>query len=459
MYNLSLIVHFLRDKKVSVKLNCKYIEKFVAEDEIKAYSKRVVEVDKQLRAKTCKGGDYLGWLGLDYDRKEFERIKATAKKIQKKCSVFIVAGIGGSYLGSRAILEFLKSPRYNEFAKGTPRIYFTGRNFSASETQQLLEICENNDVCLNVISKSGKTTETSIAFRIFRDFLEKKYGKEGARERIFVTTDKEKGILKPLADKEGYETFVVPDDMGGRYSVFSAVGFLPLAVAGIDIDEMMRGADEAMKALTSSDLDKNDSYKYAVIRNIMLEKGKDIEVLVGYEPYENLFCEWWKQLFGESEGKDGKGIFPAAVLFSTDLHSMGQYIQDGQRIMFETVLAIETPDCELTIPYNEADEDELNFVANKKLYSVNKRAMRATILAHVDGGVPNLVLEIADRSERSIGYLIYFFWLTCAMSGLLLGVNPFDQPGVEAYKRNMFALIGKPGYEELKEKLKKELGD
>ena len=444
---------------MSVKLNCKYIEKFVGEDEIKQYAGKVVEVDKQLRAGTCVGNDRLGWLGLDYDREELVRIKAAAKKIQKSCNVFIVAGIGGSYLGTRAILDFIKSPRYNELAKDTPKVYFTGRNFSASETEQLIKICEDNDVCINVISKSGTTTETSIAFRIFRSIIEKKYGKEEAKKRIFVTTDKSKGVFKELADSEGYETFVVPDDMGGRYSVFSAVGFLPLAVAGIDLDSMLSGADEAMKALTSTDLDKNDSYKYAVIRNVLLSKGKNIEVLVGYEPYENLFCEWWKQLFGESEGKDGKGIFPASVIFSTDLHSMGQYIQEGQRIMFETVLAIETPDSELTIPFDPEDADGLNFVANKKLYSVNKRAMRATILAHVDGGVPNLVLELADRSERTMGYLIYFFWLTCAMSGLLLGVNPFDQPGVEAYKKNMFALLGKPGYEELKAKLKKELGD
>ena len=323
--------------------------------------------------------------------------------------------------------------------------------------KELLEICEGKDVCINVISKSGTTTETAVAFRIFRDMLESKYGKDGAAKHIFVTTDKEKGTLRSFSDKSGYETFVVPDDMGGRYSVLSAVGLLPIAVAGIDIDELMAGAEAARTELTSADISKNDSYKYAAIRNILLRKGKNVEILVGYEPYLQMFSEWWKQLFGESEGKDNRGIYPSSVIFSTDLHSLGQYIQEGQRFLFETVMSIGQPDSEIVIPNDENNIDGLNFLSGKTLYDVNSTARTATVLAHNDGGVPNIVLDIKDRSAYSVGYMIYFFWLSCAISGYMLGVNPFDQPGVEAYKKNMFALLGKPGFEDRRAELEKRL--
>ena len=444
---------------MSVKLIDKYVKEFVTDSEIASYAEKVKEADLSLRNKTGKGNAFLGWMtaASKIDKNEYERIKLAAKKIQKSCDVFIVIGIGGSYLGSRAVIEFLKSPRYNSLKKDTPDIYFSGCNISATDMRELLEICEGKDVCINVISKSGTTTEPSVAFRVFRKLLEDKYGKEGAAERIFVTTDKERGVLKPLSTREGYESFVVPDDMGGRYSVLSAVGLLPIAVAGIDTDELLAGTLAAEKAFANADINENDSYRYAVIRNILLAKNKNLEILVGYEPYEQMFCEWWKQLFGESEGKDGKGIYPASVIFSTDLHSLGQYIQDGQRQLFETVLSIESADDELTIPDDAENLDGLNFVSNKSFFEVNRTAMRATILAHVDGGVPNLVLEIDERSAFNVGYLIYFFWMSCAMSGYLLGVNPFDQPGVEAYKKNMFALLGKGGFEELAAELNAKL--
>ena len=436
---------------MSVKLIDRYVKDFLSESEIASYSEKVKEADLSLRNKTGKGNAFLGWMtaASKIDTAEYERMKAAAKRIQKSCDVFIVIGIGGSYLGSRAVIEFLKSPRYNSLKKDTPDIYFSGCNISATDMRELLEICEGKDVCINVISKSGTTTEPSVAFRVFRKLLEDKYGKTEAAKRIFVTTDREKGVLKPLATREGYEAFTVPDDMGGRYSVLSPVGLLPIAVSGIDTDELLAGALAAENALATPCLEKNDSYRYAVIRNILLEKGKNLEILVGYEPYEQMFCEWWKQLFGESEGKDLKGIYPASVIFSTDLHSLGQYVQDGQRFLFETVLSINTPDDELTIPDDAENLDGLNFVSNKSFYEVNRTAMRATILAHVDGGVPNLVLELEKRDAFNVGYLIYFFWMSCAMSGYLLGVNPFDQPGVEAYKKNMFALLGKGGFEDL----------
>ena len=444
---------------MSVKLIDRYVKDFLSESEIAAYSEKVKEADFSLRNKTGKGNAFLGWMSAasKIDTVEYERMKDAAKRIQKSCDVFIVIGIGGSYLGSRAVIEFLKSPRYNSLKKDTPDIYFSGCNISATDMRELLEICEGKDVCINVISKSGTTTEPSVAFRVFRKLLEDKYGKEEAARRIFVTTDRERGVLKPLATREGYEAFTVPDDMGGRYSVLSPVGLLPIAVSGIDTDELLSGALAAEKALATPCLEKNDSYRYAVIRNILLEKGKNLEILVGYEPYEQMFCEWWKQLFGESEGKDLKGIYPASVIFSTDLHSLGQYVQDGQRFLFETVLSINTPDDELTIPDDAENLDGLNFVSNKSFYEVNRTAMRATILAHVDGGVPNLVLELDKRDAFTVGYLIYFFWMSCAMSGYLLGVNPFDQPGVEAYKKNMFALLGKGGFEELAASLNAKL--
>lgn len=444
---------------MSVKLQDRYVKNFVSEGDIAAYADKVKEADRLLRTKTGAGNAFLGWMtaSCSYDKEEYARIKAAAERIKKNCDILIVIGIGGSYLGARAVIEFVKSPLYNTMKKDTPDIYFSGCNISAGAMRELLTLCEGKDVCVNVISKSGTTTEPSVAFRIFRELLEKKYGKEGARERIFVTTDKCRGVLKPLAVREGYETFVVPDDMGGRYSVLSAVGLLPIAVAGIDIDELMAGAEEARVAFTETDLAKNDAYRYAVIRNLLLAQNKNIEILVGYEPHVQMLSEWWKQLFGESEGKDGKGIYPSSVIFSTDLHSLGQYIQQGQRMLFETVLSFGTADDGLTVPYDEENADGLNFVAGKSLYEVNRTAMRATILAHVDGGVPNLVLEMPDRSARTMGYLIYFFWISCAMSGYLLGVNPFDQPGVEAYKKNMFALLGKPGFEELAAELGEKL--
>ncbi len=446
-------------KEMAIKFIDKYLEGFITREELDSYRERVIEADKALRQKTGPGSDFLGWMtaSCNYDRDEMARLKKTAKKIQKQCDVFIVIGIGGSYLGSRAVIEFIKSHHYNALKKKTPDIYYSGCNISGIELEELLSICEGREVCINVISKSGTTTEPSIAFRFFRQYLENRYGKEGSKERIYVTTDAARGVLRPLATREGYDCFTVPDDMGGRYSVLSPVGLLPIAVAGIDIDELLAGCDEARIDLRSNDISKNDAYRYAVVRNILLEKGKNIEVLVGYEPYMQMFCEWWKQLFGESEGKDGKGIFPASVIFSTDLHSLGQYIQDGQRQLFETVISIGSRDVDMLVPEDPEDTDGLNFIAGKSIFRVNRLAMRATMLAHVDGGVPNILIEVHDRSAASIGYMIYFFWMTCAMSGYLLGVNPFDQPGVEAYKKNMFALLGKPGYEDLAKELEAKL--
>ncbi len=444
---------------MAIKFIDKYLEGFVDRAEIDNYQDRVANADKALREKTGPGSDFLGWMNVSssYENGELERIKAAAKKIQKQCDIFIVIGIGGSYLGARAVIEFLKSNNYNSLKKDTPSIYYSGCNISSTDLQDLLSICEGRDVCINVISKSGTTTEPSIAFRFFRQYLEERYGKDGARERIYITTDGSRGVLRPLAKREGYECFTVPDDMGGRYSVLSPVGLLPIAVSGIDVDELLAGCNKASTELSSNKIEQNDAYRYAVIRNILLSKGKNIEVLVGYEPYEQMFCEWWKQLYGESEGKDGKGIFPASVIFSTDLHSLGQYIQDGQRQLFETVLSIGSNDAGMLIPDDPENLDGLNFISGESIFRVNSLAMRATVLAHVDGGVPNIIIELNDRSAYSVGYLIYFFWMACAMSGYLLGVNPFDQPGVEAYKKNMFALLGKPGYEELAKELEAKL--
>ena len=366
-------------------------------------------------------------------------------------------GIGGSYLGARAAIEFVRSPLYNNLKKDTPDIYFSGCNISAAALQELLSICEGKDVCINVISKSGTTTEPAVAFRVFRELLEKKYGADGARERIFVTTDKARGTLKKFSDERGYETFVVPDDVGGRFSVLTAVGLLPIAVAGIDVDALMKGAQDAANAYGDPDISKNDCYKYAALRNILYRKGKTTEILVGYEPCNQMINEWWKQLYGESEGKDQRGIYPSSVIFSTDLHSLGQYIQDGMRNIFETVLNVVSTGYTLEIPYDEQNVDGLNFLAGMDLNKVNKTAMQGTLLAHVDGGVPNIVLDLEDKSEHSLGYLIYFFELACAISGYVLGVNPFDQPGVEAYKKNMFALLGKPGYEAERAELEKRI--
>ena len=445
---------------MAIKLNDNYLKSFIRDEEYSAIQPQVSAAHKLLCEKNGPGNDFLGWTTLpnDYDKAEFAEIKKSAEKIKKSCDIFIVIGIGGSYLGARAVIEYLKSPLYNSLKKDTPDIYFAGCNISAASIAELLSICEGKDVCINIISKSGTTTEPAVAFRVFRGMLEQKYGVEGARERIFVTTDRQKGTLKAFSDQMGYQTFVVPDDVGGRFSVLTAVGLLPIAVAGIDIDELMQGAQDAIAAYASDDIAINDCYKYAAIRNILYRKGKTTEILVGYETYAQMFNEWWKQLYGESEGKDQKGIFPASVIFSTDLHSLGQYIQDGVRNLFETVISVEENDVAYEIPYDPANVDGLNFLAGTDLNHVKKTAMQGTLLAHVDGGVPNVLLEVKDRSAHTLGYMIYFFELACAISGYMLGVNPFDQPGVEAYKKNMFALLGKPGYEDMKQKLEARLG-
>jgi len=435
-----------------------YAKSFIDSKKLAEISHEIKQADATLRSRSGAGNAYLGWLDLpiSYDREELGRIKAAAQRIKTSCDILIVIGIGGSYLGARAAIEFVKSPLYNNLSKDTPDIYFAGNNISATALSELLSLCEDKDICINVISKSGTTTEPAIAFRVFRELLLKKYG-EGARERIFVTTDRARGTLKAFADESGYETFVVPDDVGGRFSVLTAVGLLPIAVSGADIDEMLRGASDAMSAYTSTDIEKNDCYKYAALRNALYRGGKSIEILVGYEPYALMLCEWWKQLYGESEGKDKKGIYPSSVIFSTDLHSMGQYIQDGERILFETVLDIKDTGVSTVIPHDSANVDGLNFLAGKSLNYVNRTAMQATLLAHNDGGVPNIVIELEEKSAYSFGYLVYFFELACAVSGYVLGVNPFDQPGVEEYKKNMFALLGKPGYENEREALSARL--
>ena len=444
---------------MTLKLNENYVNGFIRDAEYDNIQPTVTAAHEMLTSRTGAGNDFLGWttLPFDYDKEEFARIKKCAKKVKDLCDVFIVIGIGGSYLGARAAIEFVRSPLYNNMKKDTPDIYFSGCNISAEALSELLAICEGRDVCINVISKSGTTTEPAVAFRVFRELLEKKYGVDSARERIFVTTDKARGTLKKFSDERGYETFVVPDDVGGRFSVLTAVGLLPIAVAGIDVDALMKGAQDAAKAYGDPDIRKNDCYKYAAMRNILYRKGKTTEILVGYEPSNQMMNEWWKQLFGESEGKDQRGIYPSSVIFSTDLHSLGQYIQDGVRNIFETVLNVESTGYTLEIPYDAENVDGLNFLAGMDLNKVNKTAMQGTLLAHVDGGVPNIVIDLEDKSEHSLGYLIYFFELACAISGYVLGVNPFDQPGVEAYKKNMFALLGKPGYEAEREALQKRI--
>lgn len=444
---------------MATKLTDKYVKGFISDKEYEAMAPYVKTAHEMLHAGTGLGNDFIGWLHLptDYDKEEFARIKAAAEKIKKNTDVFVVIGIGGSYLGARAAIEFIKSPNYNALAKDVPQVYFTGNSISSNALSELIEICEGKDVSINMISKSGTTTEPAIAFRVFRELLEKKYGKEGARERIFCTTDKAKGTLKELATKEGYETFVVPDDVGGRFSVLTAVGLLPIAVAGADIDALMAGAAKAESDFDNSDLMTNDCYKYAALRNILYRKGKSTEILVSYEPAFALMNEWFKQLYGESEGKDNKGLFPASVIFSTDLHSMGQYIQDGRRNLFETVVLFDKCKREITLGTDPENVDGLNFLSGKTMDFVNKKAFEGTVLAHTDGGVPNIVLNVEEMTETELGYLIYFFEKACAISGYLLGVNPFDQPGVESYKKNMFALLGKPGYEAQKAELEARL--
>lgn len=444
---------------MSVKLNNKYVYDFISDKEIYSFGDKIANAHRELHEKTGKGNDFTGWVDLpvNYDKDEFSRIKAAAEKIKKNSEVLIVIGIGGSYLGARAVIEFVKSQNYNALRKDTPAIYFSGNSISSTALNELVSICDGKDFSVNVISKSGTTTEPAIAFRVFREMLIEKYGKEGAAERIFVTTDKSKGTLKSLSEKEGYETFVVPDDVGGRYSVLTAVGLLPIAAAGIDIDSLMGGAAKAREELMSTDLDKNDCYKYVAIRNALYKKGKATEMFISYEPNFTMMNEWIKQLFGESEGKEGLGLFPTSAVFSTDLHSLGQYIQQGERIMFETVMNFEKPQSEYIIKEDPQNIDGLNFLAGKPMSFVNRKAFEGTILAHNDGGVPNIILNVPAMDEESIGYLIYFLEKACAVSGYVLGINPFDQPGVESYKKNMFALLGKPGYEKEKEALEQRL--
>ncbi len=445
---------------MAVKLNTKYLNDFITDGDYAAISDEIKAAHKTLHEKTGAGSDFLGWVDLpeNYDKEEFARIQKAAEKICSDSEVLIVIGIGGSYLGARAAIEFCTSQNYNLLCKNTPQIFFSGNSISSSSLRELVTLCEGRDFSVNVISKSGTTTEPAISFRIFRELLEKKYGKEEAAKRIYVTTDKEKGTLKALSDEEGYETFVVPDDVGGRYSVLTAVGLLPIAAAGIDIEKMMNGANDARKAFVSDDLHQNDCYKYAAIRNILYRKGKSVEMMVAYEPDYTMMNEWFKQLFGESEGKGGKGLFPASAVFSTDLHSMGQFIQEGSRVMFETAVVFGKPKAETVIEPEESNADGLNFLAGKTMAYVNRKAFEGTVLAHVDGGVPNAVLEIDEMDAYNFGYLVYFLEKACAVSGYTLGVNPFDQPGVESYKRNMFALLGKPGYEEMTKALEARLG-
>ena len=435
---------------------------FISEEEIGYMKKLTLDAKETLVSKTGAGNDFLGWIDLpvDYDKEEFARIKAAAKKIQSDSDVLLVIGIGGSYLGARAAIEFLSHSFYNVLDKSvrkTPEIYFCGNSISSTYLKHLMDVVGNRDFSINMISKSGTTTEPAIAFRVFKEKLEAKYGKKGAAERIYATTDKAKGSLKHLSDEEGYETFVVPDDVGGRFSVLTAVGLLPIAVSGADIDKLMEGAASGRKRALENDFEENDALQYAALRNILLRKGKSVEILANYEPAVHYVSEWWKQLFGESEGKDNKGLFPASVDLTTDLHSMGQFIQDGSRVMFETVINIDTPREELTIGEEPVDLDGLNYLAGKTVDFVNKSAMNGTILAHTDGQVPNFMVTVPEVNEFYLGELFYFFEFACGVSGYLLGVNPFNQPGVESYKKNMFALLGKPGYEAQREELLKRL--
>ena len=445
---------------MALRFNNGYAKDFLRENDIKGLEPFVLSAHEKLESKTGLGNDFLGWLDLpaNYDKEEFARIKKAAEKIKKDTDVLVVIGIGGSYLGARAAIEFLKGPQYNNLKKDTPDVYFAGNSISGSALADLLELCEGKRVSVNIISKSGTTTEPAVAFRVFRKMLEERYGEKGAAERIYCTTDKARGTLKQLADEKGYECFVVPDDVGGRYSVLTAVGLLPIAAAGADIDALMAGAQAARAEYSNPDINSNDCYKYAAIRNAMYNKGKTVELLVSYEPRFTMMAEWFKQLYGESEGKDNKGLFPASVIFSTDLHSMGQYVQDGRRILFETVVTINDCGKDITIEKEASDGDGLNFLAGKQMSFVNEKAFEGTVLAHTDGGVPNFVISLDKADEENLGRLVYFFEKACAISGYLLGVNPFDQPGVESYKKNMFALLGKPGYEAEKAKLEARLG-
>ena len=449
-----------------MKLNFSYqfAKNFFNEDELKQIKPYVELANEVLTSKTGAGNDFLGWVDLPetYDKDEFARIKKAAEKIKNDSEVLVVIGIGGSYLGAKAAIEFLSHSFYNNLPKDkrkTPEIYFAGTNMSGVYLQHLIDVVGDRDFSVNVISKSGTTTEPAIAFRVFKKMLEEKYGKEEAAKRIYATTDKKRGALKTLATAEGYETFVVPDNVGGRFSVLTAVGLLPIAAAGINIDDLMVGAKDAMNDFANKNMDENQALQYAAVRNILHRKGKHLELMVNYEPRVHYLAEWWKQLFGESEGKDGKGLYPASADFSADLHSLGQYIQQGQRLFFETVVSIGKPEVEFVIESDKDNLDGLNFIAGKTLDYVNKKATDGVILAHVDGNVPNLGVNIPEVTPYHLGYTFYFFEKACGVSGYLLGVNPFDQPGVEAYKKNMFALLGKPGYEEAGKELEKKLNE
>ena len=444
------------------KITIDYSKTGVQSHEVEYFKEQIAVAHKMLHEKTGAGNDFLGWVDLpvDYDQDEFARIQKAADKIKNDSDVLIVIGIGGSYLGARACIDALSHTFYNALSKEqrkTPEIYYVGNNISSTYLSDLLDVCEGKEVSVNVISKSGTTTEPAIAFRVFKKFMEDKYGKEEAKKRIFATTDQAKGALLTLAKEEGYETFVIPDDVGGRFSVLTAVGLLPIAAAGVDIVELMKGAADARETYSNPNVEENACYQYAAVRNALLRKGKTTEVIVNYEPCLQYFGEWWKQLYGESEGKDGKGLYPSSVNFSTDLHSLGQYIQDGQRILFETVINVENPRKNVTLQEEASDLDGLNYLAGKTMDFVNKQAYQGTILAHVDGGVPNVVINLPVIDAYHMGALIYFFEKACGISGYLLGVNPFNQPGVEEYKKNMFALLGKKGFEALRETLLQRL--
>lgn len=436
--------------------------KFFSEDELEKMQPFVEKAHELVHEKTGAGSDFLGWVDLpaNFDQEEYARIKQAAEKIRNHSDILLVIGIGGSYLGARAAIEMLNHSFQNLLSKeerNAPQIIFVGNHLGATYTAELFDLLKDKDFSINVISKSGTTTEPAISFRIFKKYLEEKYGKEEAKERIFATTDREKGALKSVADEAGYETFVIPDDVGGRYSVLTAVGLLPIAVSGVNIDDIMNGAKQAMEDLRTPNLKENPSYQYAAIRNILYNKGKVTELLINYDPSLQYFAEWWKQLFGESEGKDLKGIYPSSANFTTDLHSLGQYIQEGRRNIFETVLHVHESRKDLVLEAEENDADGLNYLAGKSIHEINEKAFQGTMLAHTDGDVPNLIVEIPRIDPYMFGYLVYFFEKACAISGYLLGVNPFDQPGVEAYKKNMFALLGKPGFEEEKAELEKRL--
>ena len=444
---------------MSIRLDDKYLKDFVRPHELAAYTPAVKTAYDTLMNKTGAGNDFLGWVDLPvtYDKEEFERIKKAADKIKSDSKVLLVIGIGGSYLGARAVIEALKSSLYNSLAKDTPEIYFCGNSLSPTYLNEIIELVKDRDFSVNIISKSGTTTEPALAFRVFRDLLVERYGEEGAKSRIYATTDRARGTLKELSDKMGYETFVVPDNVGGRYSVLTAVGLLPIACAGCDIDALMKGAADAREEYKTFDIEKNTVCKYVALRNILREKGKTVEMMVSYENSFMMMVEWFKQLYGESEGKDHKGIFPAGAVFSTDLHSLGQYVQDGARIMFETVIQFDKPQKDFFVKDEPDNLDGLNFLSNQNMSVVNRKAFEGTVIAHTEGGVPNIVLEMPELNEYELGGLIYFFELGCGVSGYLLGVNPFDQPGVESYKKNMFALLGKPGYEDMKADLEKKI--